>query len=571
MKNRLTRSSQIRCATKISMATATSQAQELINCDLCAKPVQQFCNSCQVGLCEDCINKHVKSLKSMKHDIVPFTKRTVQLVFPQCTSHSHQRCEAHCQQCDVPVCIKCLSGPIHKGHDIVEMSDFIAAKREKIKRETEEIEGIILKSTTQDNVTENKISKSMAHYADLQKQTTDYRKQWHLEVDNIFNKMESLIQSLRDNNITILKSCQSKLRSQNSSMIQTVQENKEIIKSKNVSDINNYQSKLKEYRNLPRIADLPLPSFQTNTVEGRELSIELEEHKATLTQTSLSSLTDEVAFLSVKKVFEEAKVLANIPSNVKKLDRVACVGSDKAWINGKDKMITCVDIHGAVQDTVTSTCPTFPDDITVTRQGELIYSDYNNRTVTIVRDGRKETLITTPRGWHPSGLCCTRSGDILISMTTTGDRYHKIVRYQGQRVTQEIDKDEHGDPIYKGGNEILNVVESNSGDIVASDGNARAVVVVDRTGKIRFRYNNKPPGGKKSFCPEQIVTDFMGHIIVADKFNNCLHILDQNGKFLRCVVNYGLKCPSGLSVDSEGRLWVGLYDSGEVKVIKYIK
>ncbi|XP_062599764.1 tripartite motif-containing protein 2-like [Saccostrea cucullata] len=552
------------------MATATSQAQELITCDLCVKPVQQFCNSCQVGLCEDCINKHVKSLKSMKHDIVPFTKRTVQLVFPQCTSHSHQRCEAHCQQCDVPVCIKCLTGQ-HRGHMSEDMADIIIKIKQKIKRETEQIEVIIPQHRKKDREAENKISNSMAHFVQLEKQAKNQRKHWHLEVDSIFNKMESLIQSLRDRHITTLKSCQSKLRSQNSTMTKTVQENKEILKSNKVSDVNNYQSKLKEYRNIPQIPDLPLPSLQTNTVQGRELSIELGEYKATLTQKSLSSLTDEVSFLSVKKLLEEAKVIANIPTNVKNLGRVAYVGSDTAWISGEDKMITYVDIHGAVQDTVTSTCDYFPGDITVTKQGELIYSDYINRTVNIVRDGKTETLITTPRGWHLEGLCCTRSGDILVSMITTEISRYKIVRYQGQRVTQEIEKDERGDPIYQGGVHILFVVENNNGDIVASDHNARAVVVVDRKGKVRFRYNNKPPGGTKSFSPRQIVTDSMGHIIVTDEFNNCLHILDQNGQFLRCVDNCGLERPHGLSVDSEGRLWVGLYLSGEVKVIQYMK
>jgi sugar lactone lactonase YvrE len=62
----------------------------------------------------------------------------------------------------------------------------------------------------------------------------------------------------------------------------------------------------------------------------------------------------------------------------------------------------------------------------------------------------------------------------------------------------------------------------------------------------------------------------MSQIIVADYNNACLHILDQNGQFLRCVDNCGLVNPDGLSVDSEGRLWVGLHDS-EVKVIQYTK
>ena len=32
-----------------------------------------------------------------------------------------------------------------------------------------------------------------------------------------------------------------------------------------------------------------------------------------------------------------------------------------------------------------------------------------------------------------------------------GENTHKIVRYQGQKVTQEIDHDEHGNVIFKGG------------------------------------------------------------------------------------------------------------------------
>ncbi|XP_061183335.1 uncharacterized protein LOC133191606 [Saccostrea echinata] len=554
------------------MAAASIQGQEVITCDLCVKPVQQFCNSCQVGLCEDCINKHVKSLKSMKHDIVPFTKRTVQLVFPQCTSHSHQRCEAHCQQCDAPVCLKCLTGPNHRGHEFDDMADIIVKKKEEIKRENEEIEFIISKNTAQDVDVENNLSVSMVHFADIEKHATDQRKQWHLEVDNIFGNLETLIQSLRDHHITTLKSCQSQLRSQNSSMIQTVQENKEILKSNKVSDVNNYLSKLKEYRNIPPIPDLPLPSLQTNTVQGRELSIELGEYKATLTQTSLFSLTDDVSFLSVKELLEEAKVIANIPTNITNLFKVVCIGSDRAcWINGEDNVMTCVNVNGSILDTVTTTCKSYPFEIAVTNQGELLYSDVKSKTVNIVRDGKTETLITIPRGWYLGGLCCTRSGDILVSIYTADYKQCKIVRYQGQGVTQEIEKDDHGDPIYQGGEYTVYVVENNNGDIVVSDQNAEVVVVVDRKGKIVFRYSDKPPGGKEAFSPRQIVTDSRGHIIVVDGSNECLHVLNQNGRLLRCVDNCGLDVPDGLSVDSEGRLWVGLYNSGEIKVIQYIK
>jgi hypothetical protein len=353
-------------------------------------------------------------------------------------------------------------------------------------------------------------------------------------------------------------------------MFQTIQENKEILKSNNASDVNNYESKLTELRKIPPVPDLTLPSLKTSTIQGRELGLELKEFRAKLTQSTPSNLIDEDSTLSLTNLLKEAKVIANIPTNVEKLCRIACAGSDRAWISGEDKMIRCFDMHGTVTDTVTSKCSQFPGDVAVNRQGELIFSDANTRTVNIVRHGKIVTLITAPMGWHPRRLCCTKSGDILVSMCSTDISHYKIVRYQGQKVTQEIHKDERGNPIYQGGEYGLCVTDNNNGDIVASDRNAREVVVVNRTGKVRFRYNDKPPGGQKPFGPIKILTNSIGHIIVGDDFNRCLHILDQSGRFLRCV-DSGLYRPLGLSVDSEGRLWVGQYETGEVKVIQYMK
>jgi sugar lactone lactonase YvrE len=156
-------------------------------------------------------------------------------------------------------------------------------------------------------------------------------------------------------------------------------------------------------------------------------------------------------------------------------------------------------------------------------------------------------------------------------MYTADYSQRKIVRYQGHNVTQEIDRDEDGEPIYKGGKYPLHVVENKNGDVCVSDHNAKAVVVVNKSGRVRFRYDGTPARRKMSFDLRHIVTDTMSQIIVADCDNACLHILDQNGQFLRCVDNCGLDKPHGLSVDSEGRLWVGLQQSGEVKVIQYIK
>ena len=247
-------------------------------------------------------------------------------------------------------------------------------------------------------------------------------------------------------------------------------------------------------------------------------------------------------------------------------------------------MVTHLDIHGAVKNTVTITGRShWPADISVTRLGELVYIGYDSKTVNIVRSRKSKTLITAPQGWTPCGLCCTRSGDIFVNMFKINcfRTRSKIIRYQGQKITQEIENDILGNPIFNGsGYEALYMSENNNGDLCVSDVRARSVVGVDKTGRVRFRYTGTPAKRKNAISPISIVTDALSQIIVADKINDCIHILNENGQFLRCVEDYALVKPYGLSVDSEGRLWVGLRGEndwgelcshGEIIVIEYLQ
>jgi sugar lactone lactonase YvrE len=453
------------------------------------------------------------------------------------------------------------------------MPEIFNDKKKKLEKETKEVESTIIPQYKKKNEeTENKISTVLAEFDEIEKEREKKRTFWHQEVDTIFDKFGSLMKSMKENLLAALKSHQSKLNSQIPGMTQTVQQNKEILKSNNVSAVTNYQSKLEEYRNMPADVEVKLPSFKTSIVRGRELSLEFSDYRASLTQTTLSSLTEEASHLSLQGLLDQAKCIATIRTGVKPLLHVACVGVDEAWASGRDKTIRRVDVHGSVQDTVITTVRKYwPNDITVSRQGEPVFSDEDNRTVKVVRHRGIETLITAPQGWHPDKLCCTKSWDILVSMLTADESRYKIVRYQGHTVTQEIDRDEVGEPIYKGGEYPLCVVENNNGDVCAANANAKVVVVVNKSGRVRFRYDGTAARRKKSFNPGHIVTDSMSQIIVADYNNASLHILDQNGQFLRCVDNCGLVKPNGLSVDREGRLWVGLLKSGEVKVIQYMK
>ncbi|XP_078328793.1 uncharacterized protein LOC144623830 [Crassostrea virginica] len=573
------------------MATSTSWAQDVITCDLCDKAAQQFCNSCQVSLCETCIKfcnscqfnlcetcekKHRDEFKSLPHDIVPFLHKKAQLVFSACQEHIGQRCEVNCKECNKHVCLKCIVSGTHKGHDVEELTETHKNKIRKIKYDTEEMRTkLIPKYQKEDVEIRNKISKTKSKVDDLGNESKKLRTLWHQEVDNIFDKIDSLSQSFTEKILKALQEYHNKIKDLISEMNAIVKQNENLFNSNKLSEVNKYQSKLNEYQDFPEHVDLELPSLRSNIDQRKELIIEIGGYRAMLKQMSPPSPSADVSRLTpgIEKLMDQVRVVAIISTNHKRLLGVACVWRAEAWIYGNNKTITCIDIHGTVRDTVTTTCLSCPGGISVTRGGTLIYSDYFSGTVNFVRDGKSETLIIAPKGWTPWRLCCTRSSDILVHVSKGigSQAKHKIIRYQRQNIKQEINKDGQGNRILKDGSNPLFMSENNKGDVCVSDRNEYTVVVVDNTGTVRFRYNGTQARRNKSFDPKDIVTDALSQIIVADIYNNCLHILDQNGQFLRYVEDCELTNLSGLSVDSEGRLWVGLFDTGKIKVIKYLE
>lgn len=115
----------------------------------------------------------------------------------------------------------------------------------------------------------------------------------------------------------------------------------------------------------------------------------------------------------------------------------------------------------------------------------------------------------------------------------------RIIRYHEKNITQEIHKDENGEPIFEKGKEMhcLCFMENNNGDVFISDDNTHLMNEVNLADKVRFRYNGKPAKKNYQFSPRNIVTDSLNQIIIADYSNSCLHIISQDRQFLKSVDN----------------------------------
>lgn len=90
-------------------------AKSPIHCDLCNAPnTPLHCEECQCNVCLACVGKHMSDL-SKDHKVVPYQKQGSIPKYIKCQSHPSERCELHCQRCDIPVCNTCLLSNSHKG------------------------------------------------------------------------------------------------------------------------------------------------------------------------------------------------------------------------------------------------------------------------------------------------------------------------------------------------------------------------------------------------------------------------------------------------------------------------
>ncbi|XP_062581839.1 tripartite motif-containing protein 3-like [Saccostrea cucullata] len=335
-------------------------------------------------------------------------------------------------------------------------------------------------------------------------------------------------------------------------------------------------SNVQIYRNLPQKIKVSFPQFTSRYIQGKYL----RKYFGTL---SLSYLTFDTHGYSMKTSQKSpeagssppVKQLLDQPKTIKTIDTgyesyyVTCVSDEEILTSGYPKTLKLHIINqGSLLKSFTTKSGKWPPCIAVTKSGDLVYTDYDDRTVNIVKN--KTIEVIRLQNWRPRCVCSTSSGDLLLTMHSNDNKQTKVVRYFGSTEKQTIQFDNEGKPLYSpNSNEIL-ISENKNLDICVSDNIAKAVVVVDQAGKLRFRYTGHTPAPKNEpYNPQGIATDSQCHILTSDWDNGCVHIIAQDGQFLR-YIECELSYPRGLCTDTNDNLFVAQWVNKQVKKIKYL-
>lgn len=539
--------------------------QDDIRCDLCdTNIVQSYCDFCCVNLCLRCIGSHISD-EYDNHKIVPIQQRRSTVIYPKCTEHHHKTCELKCKQCNMFICTICSASEKHTLHDFIVLEQLYTKKITEIKRDTKQLELYIFPSyeDISDNL-KNQIASLDGEYQRLTTIISNQGEEWHKEIDGVIAKIKHEMNEIKVKHLDVLKKHLNEIKDIELLIQENILDLKMLEKSKNVSSIIEYRSTYKKFTKVPPKIHVTMPEMYPKSIQIDQIRY----IKSFDTLTDIYGYTIKRADVSQKEFFESPVVIKFFNTECKYIRGVSVFRDDQIWTCAAVGEMKCFDSDGKCINTIATISKRLASDIAVSRDGQLEFSDWKLKTAIKMCNGKIEGIIFL-KGWTPINLCFTTSGDLLVVFYNDEETLSKVVQYSRTSEKKTIQFDDDGKPLYSGNNKTKYITENKNLDICVADSGAGAVVVVNLNGKFRFRYTGHSSETRKNpFTPYGITRDSQSQILTADFKNHCIHILNEDGKFLLYIEN--VESPWGLCVDKFDDLFVTEFHSGNIKVFKYL-
>lgn len=240
---------------------------------------------------------------------------------------------------------------------------------------------------------------------------------------------------------------------------------------------------------------------------------------------------------------------------------IAYVKLGRLWVGGGSTLMQ-IDLAGNLIQTVDDAL-CYHGSFAVTENGDLYYIGKDQHSIKRKSAVETTTIVDLPDYVYIRCICISqKKGDLLVVTRNGLNTYrHRVVSFDTKEYTNHIVLDDSGGDPYTA---PVYITENRNGDIVVSDQEKKAVVVVNNEGQNRFNIRMRYSG----FSPCGLATDDSGNILVIEGNKEpYIYVFDQDGILTRRLLEK-LDRWWGLCLDDQRNLYVGNRNS-TIDVYRY--
>ncbi|XP_060065681.1 uncharacterized protein LOC132546007 [Ylistrum balloti] len=506
-----------------------------------------------------------------------------------CGHHRRTTLNFFCEKCSEVICANCIS-TLHKGHDIVQLSEVTQGNKNKIKTFINEMEKKdLIQIQSEIESVQGDLKKYLHHFESVEKEVEDQGKRLKQDVDISIAQTLSELKHFRDENTKLITDYMEELETKLGELKEYVEQCKLSLQTGTdiqVLDIT--------YR-LPTMTRLPTkPVFGTaKFVPDENLSLKAELGKMTLTsypqeipdEESLESRSihsfqsTEEPTLPVEDLHIEPECMTSQvdvvsewepPCNISSI----CPSVGGAWTCGiSSNIITDLTNQGEIFQYIQSRVRVTAICVSPTTRNLWACSNKDNSVMELTSDNCLTRRFSTKN--TPLCLTVTTDNHILVGSKNRITGYTCTGEQSYATKTSLFGREKVCSPWRMSQCPVSNNVAVVDGDWSDDGGKDKPLVrVMNNKLQEMHRYGRSHHIGRQGlypFDPYDLTYDSFGQLVIADYNNTCIHLLNGEGIYLRLLYTANNR-PQTLCVDG-GLLWVGLGDdtivTKEVKLLQY--
>ena len=600
-------------------------------CDSCDdnSPIA-YCTECDKLLCKECWSAHqklkflrshssftLKEAEDMSRDrlikMLPSSYSSSSFLSRTCPFHDDQTLDLYCQQCTIPVCVKC-SGISHKDHPVHHVSQQIIQNKEEIQQSLEQFQLAqqnLKKVTTAGEEMKEKIKARKIEvdttirqaFAKLQQilhqreeallaksseeaMAKDVRLSIQLEgIQHLLDSMNhchclASIATSEYSDVELLSIAHTLHKRANDLQKLYSEISLDLCESPNISVEVNTDTLTTMITEFGCIHDTS-PSKSTAVIPRNRFGVGAEMKVKVVSRDSRGQEVDHggdmvsCRLTPVGEISKECKVTDNSDGTYLVSVTPQQLGQHKLsiTIHGQDIQGSPLDLsvvpqrdYTKLKDPVqTITGITSPTYIAFTDKGDVFVTSYSDNCIHVYdSNGKKKTTISSKESGElqfedPRGI--TIIGEIVYVAECRGHRIHKLTtggEFLGTFGEKGTGMGQFNSP--------CDIKISPEGKVYVADRNNSRIQVFHSDWTVSHIIDGKVSGDSSFTHPEGISLDLCGNVHVTGDGSNSVTVFSASGQFVYKYAQTHLQNPTGIAIDSAGYSLVVNYSLNSLDV-----